>query len=1551
MRKTESVVAVLLLLAGIAMAIPAVSPAIRTDVRARITTGELDALGVESPALDQGGVVPRPLVPDEYMWPMGFSDERKSGHCNVRPQSDLVYSYRVGAEVSDPWAGYIASADGFFAKGNVSTGYMQVFDNETGNLLWQQPASTSSYYMGTPVFFEQAGETWVALFHKVGTGGLASVTCWKAADGTQMWSTSLPGSSTGNVVHYAVPIFHEGYLYSMASVGTPATVWKVNALTGAVQQLADAPGWCPSGFATDGQYLYTKECNSIGRAYKMDMSTGAVVAQSPVLQYSNYDFGRVVYDQSADRLYMFGLLASLTSAKLYCIDPADMTIVWEKSLTLGQNVGAPALDEENVYVTASDFTNTSVPVRLFAYNKVTGANAWSTEYITLPYAGGYQISNYVATTAGRLYVTGGFGSPLGKVWAVDPTDGTVLQQLEYAYYLHAAAICRTYGSLITSDYSRAPMRWAVTDLMTRYNAGVRAILVPAGAVDSAQSVIPTCIVRNHGSEPIDSFDVHFQIDQGTDAVYSESTYVLGLGPGAVDTLSFAQWDVHFRDTMTTTAWTYFAADENTGDDTLSQKFLVRVRDVAVTDIYAPVDTLDSAATAYPQCQVRNNGSTAETFSVEFRIGVYLGTASVSNLNPGEARTVTAVEEYTAIPGVWLHTVSAPLIGDVRPGDNVRIDTFWVRGTPQHDVAAEAILAPSGTIDTLRVVTPTARVANYGGQPELFWAWFSVYDTATDRQMYRDSLQVSLGGGSNTAVAFRDTSFRLQGPYLARCSVDVFGDQNDLNNVVEDSFEVSALEHNVMMQQILIPSGAVDSGQTVRPTVRVRNTGKFAENFPVYFIIQGGYFASASVANLPAESSRTVEFTPWNANVARDSLFMTAWTNLAGDERRRDDTLAGQFFVNVRDVAVTQVLAPVDTLADGLVVYPQCEVRNLSTVPENFDITFGIGLYSDTANVTLSPGAVDTVTMADSIVTQPGIWLDRVQALLPGDLNLANNTMLDTFWVLGTISHDVGVAAILEPTGTTDTMTTVSPRAQVGNYGMETETWWTYFTITRLANGQIVYSQATQMTLDPGEEDVAVFPLMKFAVGGNYVARCSTFLATDQNWTNNLAAESVTVSEPSTWDPGWKEMKSVPALPSNKPVKEGAWLTLGADRTVYAAKGYKTGDFYEYDAMRNTWKQLETIPAAEAGRAKPPKKGARGVSDGGQYIYMTKGNNTLGFWRYDTERDSWSRLPDVPLGLNGKKVKGGTDAAYIVKDDTGYVYLMKGYRTEFYRFNTAAQRWDTLDNLPHGPKDKYQEGSWLCYVPRSPLPPYPFPVLYAQQSRYYDRTAPYLKHYMFAYNVEADTWFRQSVTGMPLYGLYGGRLRKKTAKDGGAAAAYGADVYALKGGNTQQFFYYAANGDTWRELDTMPQYGSTGKKKRVKNGGDIVGYGFGAFFALKGNKTYEFWRYVLPRGAGSPPVPSRGGVMAGPVAGGEWRMAVTPNPIASGFATLRYSLPKAGPVTVSVFDVAGRSVQRQVLVARLSGAASIDLRKLANGVYLVRLDAEGYSQSQKLVVQR
>jgi hypothetical protein len=91
-----------------------------------------------------------------------------------------------------------------------------------------------------------------------------------------------------------------------------------------------------------------------------------------------------------------------------------------------------------------------------------------------------------------------------------------------------------------------------------------------------------------------------------------------------------------------------------------------------------------------------------------------------------------------------------------------------------------------------------------------------------------------------------------------------------------------------------------------------------------------------------------------------------------------------------------------------------------------------------------------------------------------------------------------------------------------------------------------------------------------------------------------------------------------------------------------------------------------------------------------------------------------------------------------------------------------------------------------------------------------------------------------------------------------------------------------------------------------------------------------------------------------------------NPLPAGFAleqnypnpfnpstTIRYELPMAAEVRLSVYDVLGREVS--VLVNERRGAGVHEVRfdgsRLASGIYLYRLQAGSYVQTRKLALVR
>ena len=81
-------------------------------------------------------------------------------------------------------------------------------------------------------------------------------------------------------------------------------------------------------------------------------------------------------------------------------------------------------------------------------------------------------------------------------------------------------------------------------------------------------------------------------------------------------------------------------------------------------------------------------------------------------------------------------------------------------------------------------------------------------------------------------------------------------------------------------------------------------------------------------------------------------------------------------------------------------------------------------------------------------------------------------------------------------------------------------------------------------------------------------------------------------------------------------------------------------------------------------------------------------------------------------------------------------------------------------------------------------------------------------------------------------------------------------------------------------------------------------------------------------------------------------AAFPNPVRRT-ATIGYEVQRAGLITLTVYDVLGRAVAVLVDAERPAGPhfARLDVRGLASGVYLVRLDAAGQTRTRRVTVLR
>ena len=581
-----------------------------------------------------------------------------------------------------------------------------------------------------------------------------------------------------------------------------------------------------------------------------------------------------------------------------------------------------------------------------------------------------------------------------------------------------------------------------------------------------------------------------------------------------------------------------------------------------------------------------------------------------------------------------------------------------------------------------------------------------------------------------------------------------------------------------------------------------------------------------------------------------------------------------------DVGVTHVIVPAGAYDSGRVVTPACSVYNYGNVSETYNVRMRIGgLFDETAVVTgHAAGTAAYVTFPAWTALPRGTLAVACSTELGADSVAANDR------VTGEVSvavHDVEVAAITSPAPAVPPGTVI-PAARVRNNGTAREPVQVVFSIQA---GQ-PYRDSVILPDGLPSADTSLSFRAWNAPPGRFSAGCTVRLATDQVPANDGKELRFTAG-----NSGWTEMSSMPA--GAKAIKDGGWLAYDwGTKRIYASRGNKQPDFFAYAPSGDSW--AARAPWQPGSEGKLPQKGSAGCADGNGFVYATKGNSTSGFWKYDAEANAWTQKKDVPLGLSNKKVKGGTDIVWAYNGLVGSPYLLKGYKNEFYRYDVAGDSWQSLAPAPVGAREKWDKGSWLAYDDVN--------------GKVYAFKAKYMEFYRYSPN--GDSW-SAALAPMPI----GGSTGSKKAKDGSCGTFDGADIWALKGGNTQQFFRWTVAANSWAEKETIPRGLD---KRKVKAGGDIVSAN-SVLYAIKGNKSNELWMY-LP-GSFLLESSRHDGVEAGSFIVHRASFIVTPNPLRGGVATVSFTRPlnhlTAGPLTLCICDVTGRVVLKSPIAIRHS----------------------------------
>jgi len=959
-------------------------------------------------------------------------------------------------------------------------------------------------------------------------------------------------------------------------------------------------------------------------------------------------------------------------------------------------------------------------------------------------------------------------------------------------------------------------------------------------------------------------------------------------------------------------------------------------DVACRSVLSPTGSYKVGDQITPSAAFKHvSGTGAATWYAKMVINrgasqVYADSVSKTT-NPGDSIIVNFATYVPNAADTNYHATCFHKIAcDTMPANDTARSSFAV--LPM-DVGVYGILAPVGQVWRDQPTHPRVVLKNNSAFPATFTARFTINSGSALNGSAPVDQPVSEGlaaRGGNTAPATRTGTQGSTAPSNASGMVG-----KSVNRGLTVQGQATAPAAATLSQGAPIQGNTSALGnQATRPGSAVP-TGAVQSPTPGGAGFDALVYDTTQSVTLGAGATETLTYSKaWVPTVDGPHTGACRVT-LQYDSDSTNDYIQNQFTVQHLDLGAAALLAPSGTLVVDTVITPTVNVRNYGTADAYCGvrciITDGSTTVYDTTETAIFLAAGDSTirAFAKTWTASPvGDYTVSAYTINPSDIYPANDT---AHAAVSVVQIDLGAAVVLAPSGHIVERDSVVPSIVVMSYGASDA----FFDIRCVVTSGSVTAYDTTETgifLAAGDSMTLNFTKAWGATPvGQFTVTAYTANPYDRNAGNDSAfgAGTVTSSAP----PGWSELMPMPATPSRKAIKDGGCIAYDAATDLfYASKGNKSGDFYIYDVRTGTWTGKAGIPLGA--EAKQVYKGSVLCTDGNGKLYLTKGNNTVGFWGYDAATDAWTQLTNVPYGASHKKVKQGAAMAWATNNGVGYAYLLKGYKNEFYKYDPTANAWIQLLNAPVGPSNhvKWDAGSWMIADPAPGAH-----KLYAFKGKY---------HEFYAFDTDADTWLiTPKLTPMPIRGTSG----SKKARDGSCAAFYDNVIYMLKGGNTTEFWRYFPNGDTYQAQKDIPLFGYSGTRKKVKNGAAMTAYPTTGVFALKGNKTNEFWRF-RPFWEAASPEPGREGVAAGNTEIRSVSFAIAPNPLSGGLATLRYSLPKAGLATLRVFDVTGRAVLEQVLAAGLTGTATLDLRKLEAGVYLVKVTTDGFSTTQKLVVE-
>ncbi len=512
------------------------------------------------------------------------------------------------------------------------------------------------------------------------------------------------------------------------------------------------------------------------------------------------------------------------------------------------------------------------------------------------------------------------------------------------------------------------------------------------------------------------------------------------------------------------------------------------------------------------------------------------------------------------------------------------------------------------------------------------------------------------------------------------------------------------------------------------------------------------------------------------------------------------------------------------------------------------------------------------------------------------------------------AHDIRASSIDVPGSRIPPSTPIAPIATFANGGNNTEDFAAYFVVD--SAGTVVYNQTVNVTgLVPAADTAITFPNWTPGASDGIVYNLTAYnvLAGDINPANDTVRSTTSTSLVSDW-----------TQCADRPTAEECQAT-GYDPVgdkIYTFGGYHGDDtyynvVYQYDPVANTWATMAPMP---------------GVNDwidasyvnGKFYVMGGYGNASIHNtnYIYDIAGNSWSTGAVMPQG----RIAGGQ----VIFNDS-LIYYLGGYNgsgptTNVQVYNTYTNTWTTGTALPaadmmHGCAIT-GDTIWLvggysgaCYT-----------------NLYYGVINPTTN--------ETITWSTGPALAVPNFNNGATQMIKN-----GTWYLYIVGGFENASTITNKAWEFNVATSTWTPLPDYPFTVTRNDILVAREGHDEI-YVNGGDNSGGWTENSQCWKLMWNAGAQEKP---------GTVPTTAFGFAPSMNPIRDR-VTLAYSTPVTGSVDIRVYDGMGRLVKVLVQGVQAAGYKTVawDLNDesglaLRSGVYFVRLEANGQTSSQKLVL--